>query len=206
MMSGQMKVFRQLSSGVVGVFLLACLGAGAARAQTAKDQARAQWEQGSVEYTLGHYAEAARRYEQAYRFVQDPALLFNLAQADRMAGQIDQAILAYRSYLRASPPGAADRELAKKWVAQLEASRGPAGTRALALGAPTPPMPNTPGTLIGVEPSSPAAAPAAAPAGHRWWLWGLVGVAVVGGVTAILVATHGDADPVAGSAGTVTIR
>ena len=91
-----------------------------ARAQVDKDLARQQWEQGTADYTLGHYVQAVAHYEQGYRALPDPVFLFNIGQAERLAGEREQALLAYRSYLRSSAEGAPKRDIAERWIAELE--------------------------------------------------------------------------------------
>jgi tetratricopeptide (TPR) repeat protein len=221
--NGSMKV----GLGAVALLLVTVLD-GPARAQEHKDEMLEQWRQGSVEYTLGHYDAAVAHYEQGYRLFEEPALLYNLAQAYRKTGAIEQAVMAYHSYLLRSPPNAPNRELARKRIAELEvavaarkaaagAAAAGAGPAATGLGAPRA-VPTT--TLAVAEPPSaveaplaavdlrapaPEEAPVAGAAHRRWWLWGLAAVVVAGGVTAILLATNRTPDTVQGSAGSATI-
>jgi tetratricopeptide (TPR) repeat protein len=85
--------------------ILILLSAEAASAQTPSDDAREHYRKGTAAYNLGKYQDAAREYELAYEATLDPAFLFNLAQAYRLAGEQRKAGLAYRSYLRSSPDG-----------------------------------------------------------------------------------------------------
>jgi tetratricopeptide (TPR) repeat protein len=84
-------------------------------------QARSLYEQGEREYELGHFAEAASLYEDAYKLRPVPALLFNVAQCRRKMGDTQGALHAYRSFLRADPdhPSA---PTARDLVEQLERS------------------------------------------------------------------------------------
>jgi hypothetical protein len=179
------------------------------RAQTDKDLARQQWEQGTADYALGHYAQAVAHYEQGYRALRDPVFLFNIGQAERLAGEGEQALLAYRSYLRSSVEGAPKRDIAARWIAELEAERasspgpGAAGFGAAlvgtALGAPSSGVP-------AVSFLDPAVSPAEPRARRRWWLWGAAGVVVAAGVTAVLLSSAHGGGAVAGTAGTGTVR
>jgi hypothetical protein len=186
-----------------GFALVVCLTAPSLRAQTTEDQARVEWSHASVEYSLGHFAAAARLYEDAYRLVQDPALLFNLGQAQRKAGAIGPALEAYRSYLRRSPPGAPDRELAQKRIEDLE------GLGATSSGS-TQPMPGHPAVdshvpdLLTLQP---APERSSSRESRRWWWWG-IGGAVLAAAAASLVLVLGNRpqDPVPGHEGTVTIK
>jgi tetratricopeptide (TPR) repeat protein len=211
--------------GAMAVLLLTVLD-GAARAQEHKEEMLEQWRQGTVEYTLGHYDLAVAHYEQGYRLFEEPALLYNLAQAYRKTGAPEQALTAYHSYLLRSPPTAPNRELARKRIAELEAAvaarkaaagaaaagAGPAGTgleapRAVATTtlAEPPSAVEAPPAAVDLRAAAPEEAPAVGAPHRRWWLWGLAAVIVAGGVTAILVATNRTPDTVQGSAGSATI-
>jgi tetratricopeptide (TPR) repeat protein len=82
------------------VTLLAALPA---RADDNANAAREHYRQGTQLYDLRRYREAAHEYEAAYQAIEDPALLFNIAQAYRFAGMYDDAIASYRAYLRHVP-------------------------------------------------------------------------------------------------------
>ncbi len=92
----------------------------------ARAVAKAHFEKGSVLYDLQRYEEAAAEYEAAYEAKQDPALLFNLGQAYRLAGKRDRALQSYQHFLRRLPqaPQRADveRRIAEL-VAQAEQDR-----------------------------------------------------------------------------------
>src|SRR5437016_3056801 len=81
-----------------------------ARADTAA--AKSFFESGSVAFALGDYAEAAGDYERAFSEKPDPALLYNAAQAHRLAGNTRRALLLYRSYL--ATPLFTDRPASKQ--------------------------------------------------------------------------------------------
>jgi tetratricopeptide (TPR) repeat protein len=83
--------------------VVALLGALPARADDKADAAREHYRQGTQLYDLRRYREAAHEYEAAYQAKEDPALLFNIAQAYRLAGMYDDAIASYRAYLRHVP-------------------------------------------------------------------------------------------------------
>jgi len=104
----------------VGLVLLVLLGSLPALAGPKEEAARAEVAAGTAAYNLGYYDDAARHYEEAYRQVPDPALLFNIGQAYRLAGKPDRAITAYRSYLRTAPADAANRSQVEKRIPELE--------------------------------------------------------------------------------------
>ena len=148
-----------------GLSVLILFGSLPARAGQKEDAARAEVAAGTAAYNLGYYEDAARHYEEAYRQVPDPALLFNVGQAYRLAGKPDRAITAYRSYLRTAPADAANRSQVEKRIPELEKlveqmkssqAAPPPGTLPAAPPALTPPAVQTPS---GVPAVPPAAAP-----------------------------------------------
>src|SRR5687767_9372424 len=74
-----------LTWGVVGT----AWGAGNPRRS---EEARAKYEQATGAYALGKYEEAASLYEQAFELKVDQALLYNAAQAHRLAGNTKRAV------------------------------------------------------------------------------------------------------------------
>jgi tetratricopeptide (TPR) repeat protein len=84
-----------------------------------EEGARQHYRRGTAAYNLGNYQEAAKEYEQAYGATLDPALLFNIAQSYRLAGDRKKAITTYRSYLRSAPKGD-QRHLAELKLKELE--------------------------------------------------------------------------------------
>jgi tetratricopeptide (TPR) repeat protein len=208
-----MKIARCCLRGVaVVVVVMAC--AGAARAAGSKDkEARRLYEEATAAFGLGHYAEAAEKYEGAFAMRPDPALLYNAAQAYRAAGNKQRALELYRNYIRlySDRPNAAD---ARNHVAALE--KAIEDEKKPAAAAPVPVAP--PAALVAAVPAAPAAtpaapsgppslvatpAPAAAPARSRTWIWIAAGAAVlVGGTVAVLLATRGTKypDPTLGTA------
>src|SRR5712675_592441 len=154
--------------------------------KAAKDQVRALYERGTAEYRLGYFDKAAALYEEAYRVLPDPALLYNIGQAYRKAGQSDKALVGYRSFVRTAPAGLPNLDLARKWIAEIETGLNPAGNSADADAAMAPQVPFA--TLA--EAPAPSATPAAlnlsttdASSEHpksRWWIWSAAGALVVG--------------------------
>ena len=65
--------------------------------------ARLHYSKANRLFDLQRYSEAAHEYEAAYEAKDDPALLFNIGQAYRLAGDYQKAMGAYKSYLRRSP-------------------------------------------------------------------------------------------------------
>jgi tetratricopeptide (TPR) repeat protein len=62
--------------------------------------AREHYREGTKLFDLRRYRDAAKEYEAAFQLKDDPALLFNIGQAYRLAGDYEDAIASYRSFLR----------------------------------------------------------------------------------------------------------
>ncbi len=90
------------------------------RAQ-ADDRAAAKehFQKGSTAFALGAYDEAIAEYSAAYRAKDDPALLYNIAQAHRLAGHAADALRFYKMYLTLLPR-APNREEVEAKIAELQ--------------------------------------------------------------------------------------
>jgi hypothetical protein len=75
----------------------------------------------------GDYDTAITLYSKAYQLVQHPVLIFDLAQAHRLSGHLEQALKLYAKYLVEDPHGT-KAEAARALVAELEARRAAART------------------------------------------------------------------------------
>jgi tetratricopeptide (TPR) repeat protein len=64
--------------------------------------AREHYSKGTKAFDLGLYDDAIREYMAAYQVIDDPALLYNIAQAHRLAGHSADALRFYRVYLAKS--------------------------------------------------------------------------------------------------------
>ena len=105
---------------VMSVLLLglALCASAPARAQETLS-AKEHYQKGTSAYDLGRYTDAIKEFEAAYQIKNDPALLFNLAQSHRLAGNSDQALHFYKTYLRYVPKAANRAEIESR-IAQLE--------------------------------------------------------------------------------------
>lgn len=184
-----------------------------------KQQARERYEKATRLYDVGKYGEAITEYEEAYLLVEDAALLFNIGQAYRLWDRPEEAIRAYKNYLRRRPE-ATNRTDVEKKIADLERlvderKRGmPAqplaqpGQPAQPLPAPDPnlyPNPSDPVPPRGAPGSSysaTAAAPdgvvfaqpapsAPAPAKANWVAYSLLGAGGVCLLTAVIAGAVG---------------
>lgn len=188
--------------GIVSVTL--CAGSSVCYAADDVAAAREHYAKGKRAYDLGHFAEAAKEYEVAYVAKDDPALLFNLGQAHRLAGNYPQAILSYKAYLR-NVPDATNRVEVEGRVREAQAALDQqARMRETASQATAPPM-HDPARSSAT--ASPTTAPSVAdknetirPHTKRTWIWGVVAGAVVavglGVGLAVGLGVH-DKDPTA---------
>jgi len=171
------------------------------------DRARAQFKNGTKLYDLGRYKEAAQAYEEAYQAKDEPALLYNIAQAYRLGADFPSAVRFYKSFLRRVPntpnrqevEGRID-ELQKTIAQQSTAKEGP----------PTAVM-TMPQAVAPV--TSPATTPAIAATmppprkRSRAWIWALAagGAVAIGLGVGLGVGLNHDTDPKP-SLGGVTVR
>ena len=114
------------------LLLLGAIGAvaapGRALAQSApapvdkKQVAKQYVDAGLAAQDSGDYETAITFYLKAYQLVPHPTLLFNMAQAHRLAGHVDQALSLYKQYLSEDPSGAQART-ARELVSEIEARK-----------------------------------------------------------------------------------
>jgi tetratricopeptide (TPR) repeat protein len=64
-----------------------------------KARARELLQQGDVAYRLQHLEQALARYQEAYKLVEHPAVLFNVAQALRQLKHTDKALFYYKLFI-----------------------------------------------------------------------------------------------------------
>jgi tetratricopeptide (TPR) repeat protein len=85
----------------------------------AQVKAKAIYDEGLRFYNIGEYQQAIARFKESYVVVPAPLLLFNIAQAYRLAGDCDQALRSYRTYLR-EVPKPANKDQVDKAIAICE--------------------------------------------------------------------------------------
>jgi len=205
---------------LVAAIVLALAGSAGA-AEEKKTEARRLYDEATAAFGVGNYAEAAEKYEGSFKLHPDAALLYNAAQAYRMAGNQPRALQLYRNFVRlyADNPRTED---ARNHAAALEkaiatgkpAAVAPSPPGTPATPAPSPELAPTPAAPPGVSLDAPAPQPGQPPAlleqhgaqpgnaddaspslVRRPWFWVVVGAAVVGGTVAVLVATRKDTYP-----------
>ena len=156
-----LRIGLALSTCVLAVSLLAS-GVGAQETGTYEQKA-------TTAFALGHFAVAAEDFEKAFEAKSDPALLYNAAQAHRLAGNKERALTLYENYLRVYGKKEKRAEVEthieelKQAIAhdKAVATSPPTGTEPVAAGPATPPTP-----VVAPAPASPpvaAGVPAALP-------------------------------------------
>lgn len=167
-------------STVMTALAAVVLAGGVAHAD--KEAARQHYQRGLAAYALGNYTEAASEYEKAFAEHTDSALLFNAAQAHRLAGNKKRALLLYENYLRLFPAEVVRRDEVQRHIDELKAAI--AADEQAATSPPTTPVPLS-GELGPPPQKAPAPAIAAQappperPVYKRPWFWAVVGGAVV---------------------------
>jgi tetratricopeptide (TPR) repeat protein len=166
-----------------------------------KLDARGYYERGNSMFALERYGDAAANYEKAFELKSDAALLYNAAQAHRLAGNKQRALALYQSLLRMFGKQVANQAEIRNHIDSLKqaiendktvSTRPPVTTQPAEVpktpeSAPKPEP--TPAATPSVSPAPAAAttvttsAPERKPIVKKAWFW----VAVVGG--AAVVAT-----------------
>lgn len=160
-------------------------------------EARARFEAGRIAYAAARYEDALADFEHAYALSERPELLYNMGQCyDRLRRDAD-AIDAFARYLAALPDAANHVEVETRLSALREAEATRAAREAELTAAASAPTAG--------DPASDEVAPAGGGIETEWWLWTLVGLAVVGAGVGIGVgvAASGESTspPIAGDVG-----
>ena len=114
-----------------GAARLAAADPGATPDPPPREAARAHHVRAQSLYDLGKFDEAIPEFEAGYRLDPQPAYLFNIAQAHRLAGRRDRALYFYRRYLELAPD-AGNRADVEERIASLEAEQQAASASASA--------------------------------------------------------------------------
>jgi tetratricopeptide (TPR) repeat protein len=136
------------------VLTVSALTPGSALAE--RQDARRHYAKATAAFGLGKYDDAATEYEAAFEIKPEPALLYNAAQAYRLAGKSSRAAQLYRNYLRLYGD-AQNADDARQHLAHLESltvGPPPSGPR-LRPSLPTADVPHA------AHPSPPLARPSA---------------------------------------------
>src|SRR5262249_42960240 len=102
-------------------------GGGEEQNKAEMERARVSYKEGAAAYRLGKYEEAAKKFEEAYRIVKFPTMLFNIAQSNRRLYEqsknldsLHRAIEVYKEFLRDASPTAEFRSEAQEMIPKLE--------------------------------------------------------------------------------------
>ena len=172
-----------------------------ATAVAEEPDAKTLFTRGRTAYALGRFAEAAELFEKAFELKEDPAILYNAAQAHRLAGDKKKALVLYQNYLRmfGERENAAEverriGELKAAIEAEQKANTSPPTGLLNDKTEPATTPPTTPPPEVAPPPpAAPVAATTPPPAAvekkpitRRGWFWGVVvggAVVVAGAVT-----------------------
>jgi len=148
--------------------------------------------EGTRLYDVGEHAKALDSFKRAYLNYEEPVLLFNMAQCYRGLGNKQEAIKAYKSYLRKAPE-AENRAVVLGVITSLEvaleqeakaASIPPQGTilPSGSQGEHTLVEPKTNQTDIDHLVASQPAPATRVPVYRKWWFWTPIVLVVAAGV------------------------
>lgn len=184
-----------------------------ARADDATDRAnsaRALFERAETHFSVGELRPALRLYKKAYKTDPLPAFLFNIGQCHRYLGEHEQAIHAYRQFLRRAP-GTKHRTTVEKLIRVSEEALA----KQRAGETPEPKAPHSrPSDVDNEQLQRQIAAlnrelrevqererkrAQSPPFYKRWWFWTAVGVVVTGAAVATTVVMTQPDDPVVGN-------
>jgi tetratricopeptide (TPR) repeat protein len=90
---------------LTAVLLALPVAAVAQPATSPEERAGELVDEGNRHYNVAEYPEAIAAYKEAYKLVPEPLLLWNLAQAYRLAGDCTNALIFYKNYVREAPGG-----------------------------------------------------------------------------------------------------
>jgi tetratricopeptide (TPR) repeat protein len=160
--------------------------AGTAGADPASD-ARNHYQQARSAYALGNWDKAASEFEKAFEIKSDRALLYNAAQAHRLAGNKPRALLLYQNYLRFFGDQIANADEVERHIAALKTAieseerlrTSPPVVPIVPRELPPSKDEARPAVVLTIAPPPPAQLPGHRPIYKRWWLWTAVGAVVV---------------------------
>lgn len=169
----------------------------------ARGRAREHYAKGTSFFDLGRYDDAITEYELAYQAKNEPNLLYNIAQAHRLAGHATAALRFYKMFLT-KVPEASNRDEVQGKIETLErlieqqrrSQNSPPDQPLPPSGKPSVPAATAP--MVTTEPATPIATRPPTARGRGKTIAGLVlagvGVGLVGGGVACAVLEKNAAD------------
>jgi tetratricopeptide (TPR) repeat protein len=159
-----------------------CLASGARGDKKAMEEAKKHFDAATMAYNLGDFDKAAEEYKVTYQLRPHPSFLYNIAQSYRQAGNLEQALVFYRSFLRNDPKTTQRAEIEGRIVAleQQLADKKAEDERKAAAAAAAAAAPPAPAPAIATEVVATPPPVRKTPTYKKWWLWTTVGVIVVG--------------------------
>jgi tetratricopeptide (TPR) repeat protein len=173
----------------------------------AEDDAKAHYQKATAHFAVGEYHDAAFEYEAAFKLKQDPAILFNAAQAFRLAGENQKALLLYNNIIKLYPGTSYAKDSKERIQKLAESGTSPPAAAPAPEPSPVAPPPVTPlapapgappPAVMTPPPSPPEAVISSSPPPSEshpfythWWFWTGAGVLVVGAVVAGIALSSG---------------
>jgi len=140
---------------LVGALLLAAPRlAHAQMTQAQKDEVKQHYQRATRAYDLQKYQEAIDEYQKAYEISGDPPMLYNIAQAYRLADQPAEAARYYRRFLQRMP-SARNREDVERKIAVQERIAEQRKKNEPVTPPPAPPPTTKPPPIVEVKPPPP---------------------------------------------------
>jgi tetratricopeptide (TPR) repeat protein len=143
---------------LIGVLLAAASApAEAQMTQAQKDEVKLHYQRATRAYDLQKYQEAIDEYQKAYEISGDPPMLYNIAQAYRLADKPDEAVRYYRRFLQRMP-NARNREDVERKIADQE-KLADQRKKVEPVAPPAPPQTTKPPPIVEVKPPPPVVTP-----------------------------------------------
>jgi len=105
---------RAMQRNLIPMILIAAMASADER-----NAAREHYARGTTAFDLGQFDDAVREYTEAYKLRDDPALLYNIAQSNRLAGHKLESLHFYKIYLTKVPRTPMREEVLAK-IAELQ--------------------------------------------------------------------------------------
>jgi len=143
-----------LASLLLAAFLVVVPRAARAQmTQAQKDEVKLHYQRATRAYDLQKYTEAIDEYQKAYEISGDPPMLYNIAQAYRLADQPGEAARYYRRFLQRMP-NARNREDVERKIADQE-KLAEQRKKVEPVPPPPPPVQTKPPPIVEVKPPPP---------------------------------------------------